>query len=55
VFHHGGVSPTAGDLSLLLFTPAFARALIELGLEDARRWVEESHELEGLWQVGPLR
>jgi NTE family protein len=41
-------------LSLLLFTPAFARSLIDLGMEDARRWLDDSHELEGLWQVGPL-
>ena len=42
-------------LSLLLFTPEFAHSLIELGMEDAGRWLEGSHELEGLWQVGPLR
>jgi NTE family protein len=41
-------------LSFLLFVPEFARALVALGREDARRWVDQSHELEGLWQVGPL-
>jgi NTE family protein len=41
-------------LSFLLFVPEFARALVALGREDARAWVDQRHELEDLWQVGPL-
>jgi NTE family protein len=41
-------------LSFLLFAPEFARALIRLGQEDARRWIAQPHELERLWQVGRL-
>ena len=39
-------------LSFLLFAPEFARALIELGQADARRWIDQTHELDGLWQLG---
>jgi NTE family protein len=41
-------------LSFLLFAPEFAQALIELGQQDARRWLDEPHDLDDLWQVGPL-
>jgi NTE family protein len=41
-------------LSLLLFTPEFSRALIRLGQEDARHWMQTPHDLDDLWQVGPL-
>lgn len=41
-------------LSFLLFSPEFATALIELGKEDAQRWADQSHELDGLWQIGPI-
>jgi NTE family protein len=41
-------------LSFLLFAPEFSRALIELGQQDARRWIAETHDLDGLWQVGPM-
>ncbi len=41
-------------LSYLLFAPQFASALIELGQQDARRWLGEQHELDDLWQLGPL-
>ena len=44
----------AALLSFLLFAPEFARALIELGEQDARRWLDETHDLDALWQVGPL-
>ncbi len=44
----------AALLSFLLFAPEFARALIELGQQDARRWMEQAHDLDDLWQVGPL-
>ncbi len=40
-------------LSYLLFSPEFARALINLGRNDARRWLKQPHDLDGLWQIGP--
>jgi NTE family protein len=40
-------------LSYLLFSPEFARALINLGQNDARRWLKQPHDLDGLWQIGP--
>jgi NTE family protein len=44
----------AALLSFLLFAPEFARALIELGQQDARRWISQTHDLDQLWQVSPL-
>jgi NTE family protein len=44
----------AALLSFLLFAPEFAQALIELGRRDATRWLEQAHDLDDLWQVGPL-
>jgi NTE family protein len=44
----------AALLSFLLFAPEFADALIELGRHDATRWLEQTHDLDDLWQVGPL-
>jgi NTE family protein len=41
-------------LSYLLLAPQFANALIELGQQDASRWLAEPHELDDLWQIGPL-
>jgi NTE family protein len=41
-------------LSFLLFAPEFSRALIELGREDARRWLSQTHEVDELWQLGPI-
>jgi NTE family protein len=41
-------------LSFLLFAPEFSRALIELGQADARRWIDQSHDFDELWQLGPL-
>jgi len=41
-------------LSFLLFASDFARALIELGQADARRWLNQPHDHDPLWQVGPL-
>ena len=50
----GGESRAHGDLlSLLFFESGFARELIALGREDARRWLAEPHE-DGPWQLGPL-
>lgn len=40
-------------LSFLLFAPEFARALVRLGQEDARRWLAERHDGDDLWQLGP--
>lgn len=44
----------AALLSFLLFAPEFAQALIELGQQDARRWINQAHDVDGLWQLGPL-
>ncbi len=41
-------------LSFLLFAPEFARALVKLGQDDARRWIDQSHDLDELWQVGSI-
>ena len=41
-------------LSFLLFAPEFSQALIELGQEDARRWINQTHDLDGLWQIGQI-
>jgi NTE family protein len=37
-------------LSYLFFAPEFARALLELGQADARRWLADSHD-DGIWRV----
>lgn len=50
----GGDVQHAALLSFLLFAPEFARALIELGQQDARRWIDQTHDFEQLWQIGPL-
>jgi NTE family protein len=48
----GGRDPAHGELlSYLFFEGEFAGALIELGRQDARRWLDEEHD-DGLWQVG---
>ena len=44
----------AALLSFLLFAPEFARALIELGQQDARCWISQAHDLDELWQVSPV-
>ncbi len=44
----------AALLSFLLFAPEFARALIELGQQDAHRWINQAHDLDELWQVSPV-
>jgi NTE family protein len=43
----------AALLSFLLFAPEFTRALVELGRQDANRWVEATHERDDLWETGP--
>ena len=47
-------APHAELLSFLLFASEFAKALIELGREDAQRWIRQTHEVDDLWQVGPI-
>ena len=52
----GGADRQHAELvSFLLFSPQFAKALIELGKEDAQRWVNQSHDLDGLWQFAPIQ
>jgi NTE family protein len=41
-------------LSFLLFSPQFATALIELGRQDAQRWVDRSHDVDDIWQLAPI-
>jgi NTE family protein len=52
----GGDSATHGELlSLLFFDQAFTGELIELGRDDAERWLDAKHDLgDGPWQEGPL-
>lgn len=51
----GDESPTHGEmLSLLLFDRDFIDELIEMGRRDARAWLEDDHDGEGPWQIGPL-
>lgn len=50
----GGSDPLHGELlSYLLFAPEFAEALVELGRQDAERWLAQPHD-DGPWQLGPL-
>lgn len=41
-------------LSFLMFAPEFAKSLIELGKADAQRWLKQSHDVDGLWQLAPI-
>ena len=45
----------AEAVSFLLFSPEFAKALIELGQQDAQRWVDQPHDLDDLWQITPIQ
>jgi NTE family protein len=48
----GDADPAHGELlSYLFFTPEFAEPLIELGRDDARRWLASAHE-DGPWRIG---
>jgi hypothetical protein len=40
-------------LSLLFFSPGFARELIALGRKHARAWLATPHD-DGPWRTGPL-
>ena len=51
----GADAAHAALLSFLLFAPEFTEALIELGRRDANRWIEQRHDFDDLWQVGPLK
>jgi NTE family protein len=47
----GGTDDAHGELlSYLFFAPEFTRELIELGAQDARRWLDTPHE-NGPWAV----
>ncbi|MEA2470654.1 MAG: hypothetical protein QOE38_1653 [Thermoleophilaceae bacterium] len=53
-FVAGGDDPAHGELlSLLFFSPEFARELIELGRAHARDWLAVPHD-DGPWRTGPL-
>ena len=47
-------TPVRGELfSYLFFAPEFARALLELGRADAKRWLSRRHD-NGPWRLRPL-
>lgn len=47
----GGTDAAHGELlSYLLFAPEFTRALLDLGAEDARRWLTATHP-DDIWDV----
>jgi NTE family protein len=49
-----GLGPVRGELfSYLFFAPEFAGELIELGRDDARRWLSRKHD-DGPWRLRPL-
>jgi NTE family protein len=51
----GGDSPVHGELlSYLFFDREFIDALIDLGREDARRWLKDESRQADPWQVEPL-
>jgi hypothetical protein len=51
-FLGAGHSPVRGELfSLLFFATEFHNALIELGREDAQRWLSLTHD-DGPWRYG---
>jgi NTE family protein len=41
-------------LSFLMFAAEFSEAIIELGRQDARRWINQSHDCDELWQISPI-
>ena len=49
-----GLNSVRGELfSYLFFAPEFAHRLLELGREDARRWLSRRHD-NGPWRLRPL-
>jgi NTE family protein len=50
---HAGRSPVRGELlSYLFFTGEFHQALLDLGRDDAKRWLDAQHD-DGPWRYGP--
>ena len=48
----GGTDAAHGELlSYLFFAPEFTEALLELGAQDATRWLTATHDEDGLWDV----
>lgn len=41
-------------LSFLMFAPEFTKALADLGKKDARRWLNQSHSVDGIWELAPI-
>ncbi len=51
----GDTSPRSGELlSYLFFDPDFMEALIALGRQDARRWLEQAPDPADPWRLEPL-
>jgi NTE family protein len=49
-----GLNSVRGELfSYLFFAPEFARRLLELGREDAKRWLSRRHD-NGPWRLKPI-
>jgi NTE family protein len=49
-----GLNPVRGELfSYLFFAPEFARELLDLGRNDAKRWLSRRHD-NGPWRLRPL-
>ena len=52
-FNAAGNGPVHGELlSFLFFAPEFARALVQMGRDDARAWLAQEHG-DGPWRLGP--
>ena len=52
-FTAAGNGPVHGEfLSFLFFAPEFTRALMQIGREDARLWLSQTHD-DGPWRLGP--
>jgi NTE family protein len=42
-------------LSFLMFAPEFTTALISLGKKDAKRWLNQPHSVDGIWELAPIQ
>lgn len=49
----GVTTENATLFSMLAFDPSFIEGMIEMGQQDAERWLAAPHDA-GLWQTGPL-